>query len=290
MSIPGLLGVGCRLVDGPVYWYNQYMTDDYDNPTSGRQPVPGPAPDTPPIARRKLSHEVLDRLLPRIRSGEFAVGTLLPSERDLMASLGVGRPAVREALQSLERMGLVAIVHGEGARVLPLTADKVIGQISDAALHLLSGSSDLLAHLKEARLQFEVAMIRTAAQRATPAQVEQLATLLAAQKAAIDDPQRFLATDMAFHRAIAEISGNAIYQAVSQAMLEWLEQFHHDAVRAPGVEKTTFKEHQQMFECIAAHDAEGAAAAMVRHLKRANRHYDTPASAPAGAKPTRRKP
>ena len=61
-----------------------------------------------PIARRKLSHEVLDRLLPRIRSGEFAVGSLLPSERELMVTLGVGRPAVREALQTLERMGLVA--------------------------------------------------------------------------------------------------------------------------------------------------------------------------------------
>ena len=102
-----------------------------------------------PIPRRKLSHEVLDRLLPRIRSGEFPVNALLPSERDLMASLGVGRPAVREALQALERMGVVSIVHGEGARVLPLSANQVMNQVSDAAMHLLSGSSDLLEHLSK---------------------------------------------------------------------------------------------------------------------------------------------
>lgn len=275
----GCLATGNAGLNGlPIYWYDEYMTDDYGSPSGGRQqpPVPGVSP----IARRKLSHEVLDRLLPRIRSGEFAVGSLLPSERDLMASLGVGRPAVREALQTLERMGLIAIVHGEGARVLPLSADKVIAQISDAAMHLLTGSSDLLEHLKEARLQFEVAMARQAAERATPAQVEQLRELLEAHKATLDDPQRFLATDMAFHKGIAAISGNPIYAALSSAMLDWLEQFHFEAVRAPGAEKTTLNEHVKVFKCIAAGDGDGAAIALTAHLKRANKHYGIHPPAP----------
>ena len=50
------------------------------------------------------------------------------------------------------------------------------------------------------------------------------------------------------------------------------------------------EEHAEIVAAIAAHDPGAAAQAMVRHLKRANRHYDTPSSAPAGAKPTRRKP
>lgn len=247
------------------------MSDDYGITDIGRQPSIGA--DVPPIARRKLSHQVLDRLLPRIRSGEFPVGSLLPSERELMQTLGVGRPAVREALQTLERMGLVDIVHGEGARVLSLSADKVIAQISDAAMHLLSGSDDLLEQLKEARLQFEVSMARMAAERATPEQVEQLSVLLDLHKATLDDPERFLETDMAFHRGIAAVSGNQIYMAVSQAMLQWLEQFHHEAVRAPGAEKATLAEHVKLFKCIAAHDPDGAAEALTSHLRRANRLY-----------------
>jgi GntR family transcriptional regulator, sialic acid-inducible nan operon repressor len=267
-------------------WYDEYMNDDYVRTPPGRQPTP--VTDGLPIARRKLSHEVLDRLLPRIRSGEFPVGSLLPSERDIMASLGVGRPAVREALQTLERMGVVGIVHGEGARVLPLSANTVISQISDAAMHLLSGSSDLLEQLKEARLQFEVAMIRTAAQRATPEQIEHLRALLEDHKSSLEDSQRFLVTDMAFHRGIAEISGNAIYKAVSQAMLEWLEQFHHEAVRAPGAEKTSLNEHIKMFKCIEAHDPDGAAKTLIAHLKRANKHY-APHTEPKAAAPVRRR-
>lgn len=265
----------------PFYWYDEYMTDDYASLSAGRQSPAGPG--GAPIARRKLSHEVVDRLLPRIRSGEFPVGALLPSERDLMATLGVGRPAVREALQTLERMGLVAIVHGEGARVLPLSADKVIAQISDAVMHLLVGSSDLLEHLKDARLHFEVAMARQAALSATPQQIEDLRELLEVHKATLDDPQRFLATDMAFHKGIAAMSGNPIYHAVSQAMLEWLEQFHHEMVRAPGAEKTTLNEHIKLFKCIAARDADGAAAAITAHLKRAHKHYGLQATAKAAS-------
>lgn len=268
------------------HWYDDYMTDDYASKSEARQL--GLGPDGAPIARRKLSHEVVERLLARIRAGEFPSGSLLPSERELMQALGVGRPAVREALQAIERMGLVAIVHGEGARVLALSAESVIEQISESAMHLLSGSSDLLEHLKEARLQFEVAMARAAAARASPDRVEELRLLLEQHRASLDDPARFLETDMAFHRGIAAMSGNPIYMAVSQAMLQWLEQFHCEALRAPGAESTTLAEHVKLFKCIVARDAEGAARAVTAHLRRANKHYGSEPKAPARATPRRR--
>ena len=262
------------------------MTNDYVTEVEARQP--GTGSDAPPITRRKLSHEVLDRLLVRIRSGEFPAGSRLPSERELMQVFGVGRPAVREALQALERMGLVTIVHGEGARMLALSAESVIEQISESAMHLLSGSSDLLEHLKEARLQFEVAMARAAAARATPDQVERLRLLLEAHRASLDDPTRFLETDMAFHRGIAEMSGNPIYMALSQAMLQWLEQFHSEALRAPGAESTTLAEHVKLFKRIAANDAEGAARAVTAHLRRANKLYGNESRSLAQATSLRR--
>ena len=64
------------------------------------------------IERRKLYQEVLDRLMVRITSGEIAPGEHLPSERELMEFYGVGRVAVREALQELARSGIVEISHG----------------------------------------------------------------------------------------------------------------------------------------------------------------------------------
>ncbi len=227
-----------------------------------------------PIVRRKLGQEVQERLLADIRAGTYPVGTLLPSERELMAQLGVGRPAVREGLQALERMGLISIVHGEGARVKPLSAESVISQISQTAVHLLAGNSVLLEHLKEARLAFEIAMARTAALRATDEDIAMLRATLDEHRASLGNAARFVETDMAFHRAIAKVSGNPVYMAVSQALLQWLQNFYEDVVRTPsGTEQITLDEHVRLFDCIARHDPAGVEEAVRDHLLRAHTLY-----------------
>ena len=62
----------------------------------------------------------------------------------------------------------------------------------------------------------------------------------------------FLHKDMAFHREIAAISGNAIYVALSQAIFEWLAEFHTGLVRLHGAESLTIEEHKAICERIAA--------------------------------------
>jgi len=225
------------------------------------------------ISRRKLSTEVLDRLLARINAGEFPPGSRLPSERELMELFGVGRPSVREALQALERMGFITIVHGEGAQVNALSAQAIIGQMSEAVMFMLSNSDDMLGYLKEARLLFETSMVRLAAERATKADIEALGAALERHRASVDDPQRFLETDMAFHNAIAAVSHNPIYIAISRAMLDWLRKFHSEAVQTPGAEQLTYSEHAKLLELIAAHDADGAAEWLEMHVRRASRKY-----------------
>ena len=252
-----------------------------------------PADVEAPVARRKLSGEVFDRLLARITAGEFPPGSHLPSERELMERLGVGRPSVREALQALERMGFVTIVHGEGARVQPLSAQEVIGQMSEAVLFMLANTEDMLEHLKEARLMFEVAMARLAAQRSTKADIERLRLALETHRASLDDPQKFLETDLKFHAAIAAASHNPIYVAVSTAMLGWLRRFHVEAVQTRGAEQLTYSEHLKLFELIAAHDADGAEKWLTMHVRRASKKYQRfiqsgkPAT-PSGAAPKAR--
>lgn len=229
-----------------------------------------------PISRRKLYHEVVDRLLARIRSGEFAVGERLPSERVLMEEFGVGRPAIREAMLTLERMGIIEITHGERARIIEPTPQSIIQQVADVGHHLLAGSPTSLEYLKEARMFFELGMVRLAAERATEDDLQQLRGILDEQEAvAVSDSERFPKKDMEFHRAIAAISGNPIYTAISQAVFEWLGKFHVSLVQTPGWENVTIAEHRDIYEAIARHDPDGAAKAMVVHLTRANRLYHT---------------
>lgn len=229
--------------------------------------------DVQPIQKRKLYQEVLDRLMLRIQTGEIAPGAQLPPERELMEQYGVGRPAVREALQALERSGIVEISHGERARVVVPSAQNLIQQIASGARHLLQMQPETLEHLKQARIFLEEGTARMAAERATPDDVATLRARIEAQRAALVQLDGFLALDMAFHREIARVGGNPIFPAIVEAIFQWASDFYQPLVRAPGAEQLTLQEHTRIVDAIEAHDPDAAAAAMRAHLARSDALY-----------------
>lgn len=226
-----------------------------------------------PIQKRKLYQEVVDRLMARIEGGEIRPGDQLPPERELMDFYGVGRPAVREALQAMERSGIVEISHGERARVVVPTADDLIRQIGSGARHLLSMQPDTLEHLKDARVFLEAGTARMAAERATPQDVQALQARIAEHRASLAQLDQFLDRDMAFHREIARISGNPIFPAIVEAIFRWGSDYYQPLVRAPGAEQLTLAEHQRIVDAIAAYDGPAAEEAMRAHLLRSNAMY-----------------
>ena len=237
--------------------------------------------NTEPIQRRKIYQEVADRLLHRIESGELGPGDQLPSERDLMDTYGVGRPAVREALQQLARSGIIEITHGERARVTVPTADLLIEQIAGGAQHLLRMQPDMLEHLKEARVFLESGLCRIAALKAGPEGVARLRQRLDDHRAVLDHLEEFLYRDMLFHREIALLAGNPIFPAIVEALFNWAGEYYQSIVRAPGSEALTLAEHTRIFEAIAAGDGDAAAQAMSDHLLRANELYRNPQASPS---------
>ena len=228
-----------------------------------------------PIQKRKISREVVDRLMQRSRSGEIKPGDQLPPERELMDFYGVGRPAIREALQALQRDGIVEISHGERARVIVPTARDLIQQMLSGTRHLLQVQPDALEHLKQLRVFLEVGTARMAAEKATADDVALIRQRIAAQREALPRSDEFLLHDMAFHKEIARISGNPIFPAVVEAIFLWASDYYQPMVRAPGAEQLTLQEHERLADAIEAHDGEAAAAAVRDHLLRSNELYRT---------------
>lgn len=229
--------------------------------------------NTQPVVRRKLADEVRDRLLAMIRSSELQPGDRLPSERELMDRFAVGRPSVREALQSLGSAGFIEINHGERARVAVPDTRTMFDRIGETMLHLLQTSPTTLEHLKEARILFEVGMVKMAAQNATADDIQRLEAALECQRGSLNDVPEFIKGDMAFHTAIASITRNTVCVILSKAMLDWLFNFRRDLLRLPGSEFITLAEHQRLLTAIAAHDESEAEQAMQDHLTRANERY-----------------
>lgn len=229
------------------------------------------------IIRRKLSDQVLERLQELMAKGELPPGAPMPSERDLMDRFGVGRPAVREALQHLHTMGLITISHGERSRVNELSAGSVLSRVDDVARMLLSSEPAQLEHLKEARRMFECGMVRTAVPLASPEDIAELRALVDQQRAQVGTPAEFVAMDIAFHNRIARITGNPILIATSQSMLRWLFQYHGMLLHWSGNEDVTIREHEGLVALMEDGDADAAVAAMRAHLDRSQGLYALPA-------------
>jgi DNA-binding FadR family transcriptional regulator len=219
-----------------------------------------------PVERRKVSDEVTLRLEAMIRDGSLAEGDTLPAERDLMRTFGVGRPAVREALFRLKRMGLVELRNGERARVSRPTPRILLDELSGAARLLLSQPRGN-EHFQEARALFEIGIAEQAARVRRAADVETLRAALAANEAAIGDRDRFGETDVAFHFAIAQITGNPIFVAIHQSIDSWLTEQRVVALHVERADRTAYAGHRRIFQAIEDGDAVAAAEAMRRHLR-----------------------
>ncbi len=219
-----------------------------------------------PIVRKKLSDAVFEQLIALIRDEGYKPGDQMPAERDLMDVFAVGRPVVREAMQRLASMGLLTIQHGERARIGQIDLQSMFNQIDLPARHLLAGSAQNIAHLHEARVFIETGLVKLAAERATPADLERLRQAYADMRDKMGTDE-FVLADMAFHVEIARMSGNPILLASSRATLQWMADFGRDMLRTR-TPQTTLADHERILDRVVARDAAGAERAMREHLAR----------------------
>lgn len=219
-----------------------------------------------PIRRAKVYQEIARRLEQQILDGRLQPGDALPSERDIMERHGVGRPAVREALLSLEKAGLIAIQNGERARVIRPSAIGLVGELGSAARYLLS-QTDGVQQFQQARLFFEVGLVRHAALFASAADLTRLGQALAANEAALKDMDVFAKTDVAFHFVLAEIPRNPIFVALHIALAEWLTEQRSSTLKRRGAARAALQAHRAIFEAVQAHDPDAAESTMRQHLR-----------------------
>lgn len=215
----------------------------------------------------------MDRLVDLIKSDGLQPGDKLPSERRLMERYGVGRPAIREALQNMANIGLINLSQGERASVAEPSFSNVMQTVSLTTRGILRSSSESLHELKEARLLFELQMVRLAIERTSDEGVDRLRECHEAHTRSLHDSDLFLKQDALFHHQIAAMTGNSIFSNLSQALIGWLAEFHQELVRLPGSEDLTLSEHALILQAIADRDADAAETAMHVHLTRANTLY-----------------
>lgn len=205
-------------------------------------------------------------------SGALRAGDVLPSERELMESFGVGRPAIREALFSLQRMGLVSIRNGERAYVTKPTPAVVVAELSGAVRHLLA-QEDGVKHMQQARALHEQSLARFAARHATDEDISRLADALERNRVAIDDTATFTRTDLEFHLVLAEIARNPVLLSLQIALGEWLADQRVISLKVQGADEAAWQAHESIYRAVANRDPDAAERAMETHLSEVGAYY-----------------
>lgn len=223
---------------------------------------------------RKTSELVARDLASYIVDNDLPVGTRLPTERELVEVLGVGRTTLREALRLLESRGVISIRAGrQGGPVVRRPRANDLGEALTLVLQFEKASLD---DVIQARIAIEPTVARLAAANATPEQLARMQESIDRTGEDLDDHANFLRQTQVFHATMAEAAGNALLGI----FIDSIKQIA-DAAVASGVKytrrrrKAVMDVHQQILDALTARDGDIAAKAMADHMTEARRFWRT---------------
>lgn len=217
-----------------------------------------------------LTDRVCEALTQLIRGEDFPPGSRLPSEMKMASRFGVSRTVIREAVSRLKSEGLVEPRQGSGVFVrdekihAPFRIDPSIVESIPSILKVV-----------ELRMVLESEIAAFAARRRTAAQLNAIRKAL--KQIDIDENNGLdgVVADIAFHRSIAEATGNPHFLALIEFLFTFLKNATQ-VTRSYESTKLTLshevkKEHAEIVEAIANKDVESAREAARRHMEGASR-------------------
>ena len=228
-----------------------------------------------PVRTLQRYEHVAERLAGEIRSGAFAPGERLPSERDLARRLEVGRASVREAIAALQVQGVIETRPGSGSFVAADAAERAAR--ARAALPHDASPSDLL----EARALLEPAVAR-ARRRARPRRTRSASACWPRWRPPrtrrIRPPATAGTSPTACSTAsIAELTGNPVLAGIADHVAALMDQplwqrLRDDSIATPGRTAIHLAEHRMIYEAIAEGDADAASLYATQHVNRVRRY------------------
>ena len=235
--------------------------------TATRMPVAMSGQLTARIMFAGRSSSLSAQMVAQVRDELFAKtlrpGDFLGTEKDLAARFGTSRIVARDALRTLEALGIVEIRMGKGggARIAHgnprLFAEALAVQLD------LTGVS--AAEIMDVQRAIETLGAELAAAHATADDIARLRALIDQAEATIDDPDLFTRLSRDFHLALAEASHNRVI-VVQLLSLEHVSWPRRNATATPKLARHILDTHSRLTDLIEMRDGAAARALMSDHV------------------------
>ena len=217
------------------------------------------------VGQVRASEEVAAQVLQAFYDERLKPGEWLGTEAELATRFNVSRVTIRDAVGALSARGLVDVRVGNGGGLRIARSDP--NRLTDAFSIQLGLLGLSRAELLETLQAIEPETAALAAQRATPAQLEQLKGLVARGRELFDEPEAFTRNGAEFHQAIADASGNRALHA-SLAALRAMQVEALSPLTSHEVAERVTRIHTALVESIAKRNPTQARQRMADHLAR----------------------
>lgn len=218
----------------------------------------------PALVTESLAKQIAENIGSAIIEGRLKVNQRLPTEEELARQFGVSRPTIREALKRLAAQKLVLSRRGPsgGTFVNKLSLDEVGSTLATYSTLLVSMGEFDLAEISQARFELEAICARLAAVHREPGHLAVMNGELEAQRNPRLSDVEFCASDIRFHRALVDSTGNRFLQFLMYAVIEAVQP-------AANLLSYRFRErraiasfHAQIVDGVARNDGEAASASV----------------------------
>jgi GntR family transcriptional repressor for pyruvate dehydrogenase complex len=216
-----------------------------------------------PIHRARVHEEVAQRLQALILEGKLKPGDRLPPERELVRRFQVSRGSVRDAVRTLELIGLVRSRQGEGTSVREPSADSLTAPLSSA----LVPTSNLVAALLDARRILEPPLAARAALNASDEEIAHLQDVLRRQRQKVRRGELTVEEDSDLHYSIALAARNSVVRKMADLLMDLLHQSQARSLQVEGRLERSLPGHRRIVLAIQQHDPRAAEEAMLLHLQ-----------------------
>jgi len=224
--------------------------------------------------RQTLSQKIERTIENAIREKKLAIGSKLPTEREMCEAFGVSRTALREALRRLSARGLINIQKGSGMYVAEIKIQDAINTLN--LYYDLKFDNNLLSQIIEVRKLFEPEIARLAAINRSDEDLQILEKNLKEFEACDpDNTQKEADIDNKFHLNIAKATSNPIVQITMEPIYSLLPRMrNYIYANIEGEKENTLSSHKELLQAITDNKEKESYDIMKEHLNRTETIYE----------------
>ncbi|MFJ6456125.1 FadR/GntR family transcriptional regulator [Paenarthrobacter sp. NPDC091669] len=220
-----------------------------------------------PVRSRRVSADVMNQILDRIKSGELREGDVLPGERTLAAQMDVSRPTVSTALTKLVEAGILRTGQGRGGNSeivsiwIPSWLEERGPDQKDEP------GAEAIFRVLEARKAVEPRVAQLAALRATDAHFRSMQNSIDLLRQQRDDLNKAEQAEILFHRIMWRAADNPSLERMMKNLARELSPIHDMMLRTPDDYEAGIELHERTLRALKRGDPKEIEREMIHHLE-----------------------